>query len=99
MCTTEKLGIEDVFLGVEDKLGALEKVLARRKVDPAEAAYVGDDVNDLLPMGRVGLPIAVADAVAEVRKAARWVTSRRGGDGAAREVCDNLLKSRAPSDR
>lgn len=95
----EKLKVVDVFLGVEDKLEALEKVLARRKVDPAEAAYVGDDVNDLPPMRRVGLAIAVADAVPEVRKAAHWVTSRRGGDAAVREVCDNLLKSRAPSDR
>jgi 3-deoxy-D-manno-octulosonate 8-phosphate phosphatase (KDO 8-P phosphatase) len=94
-----KLRVRDLFLGVEDKLRALEKFLSRRGLAPEQAAYVGDDVNDLPPMRRVGLAIAVADAVPEVRKAAHWVTSRRGGDAAVREVCDFLLKSRVPSDR
>ena len=94
-----KLKITDVFTGVGDKRATLEKFLARRGINPADAAYVGDDVNDLPAMRRVGLPIAVADAVPEVRKASLWVTSRRGGDAAVREVCDFLLKSRAPSDR
>jgi 3-deoxy-D-manno-octulosonate 8-phosphate phosphatase (KDO 8-P phosphatase) len=95
----EKLGIRDLFLGAEDKLDALERFLKSRRIASREAAYVGDDVNDLPPMRRVGLAIAVADAAPEVRKAAHWVTRRRGGDAAVREVCDILLKSRAPSDR
>ena len=90
----EKLKIADIFIGVEDKLKTLEGFLATRKIAPAEAAYVGDDVNDLPPMERVGLPVAVADAVPEVRKAAKWITSRRGGDAAVREVCDAILSVR-----
>jgi YrbI family 3-deoxy-D-manno-octulosonate 8-phosphate phosphatase len=90
----EKLKIADVFVGVEDKLKTLEGFLAARRIAFEEAAYVGDDVNDLPPMGRVGLPVAVADAVAPVRKAAKWVTSRRGGDAAVREVCDAILAAR-----
>jgi len=90
----EKLRIADVFIGVEDKLKTLEGFLAARKIAFEDTAYVGDDVNDLAPMGKVGLPVAVADAVPLVLKAARWVTSRRGGDAAVREVCDAILASR-----
>ena len=90
----EKLKIADIFVGVEDKLKTLEGFLASRKISLAEAAYVGDDVNDLPPMGKVGLPVAVADAVPEVRKAAKWITTRRGGDAAVREVCDAILSAR-----
>jgi len=90
----EKLKIADIFVGVEDKLQTLEGFLAARKIPFSDAAYVGDDVNDLPPMGKVGLPVAVADAVPEVRKAAKWVTSRRGGDAAVREVCDAILSAR-----
>ncbi len=90
----EKIKIADILVGVEDKLKTLEGFLASRKISLAEAAYVGDDVNDLPPMGKVGLPVAVADAVPEVRKAAKWVTTRRGGDAAVREVCDAILSVR-----
>jgi len=90
----EKLKIADIFVGVEDKLKTLEEFLASKKITAAETAYVGDDLNDLPPMGKVGLPVAVADAVPEVRKAAKWVTSRRGGDAAVREVCDAILSVR-----
>jgi YrbI family 3-deoxy-D-manno-octulosonate 8-phosphate phosphatase len=90
----EKLKIADVYIGVEDKLKTMESFLAGRKIGFDEAAYVGDDVNDLPPMKKAALPIAVADAVPEVRKAAKWVTSRKGGDAAVREVCDALLAAR-----
>ena len=90
----EKLRIADVFIGVEDKLKTLEGFLAARKIAFEDTAYVGDDVNDLAPMGKVGVPVAVADAVPLVLKAAKWVTSRRGGDAAVREVCDAILAAR-----
>jgi 3-deoxy-D-manno-octulosonate 8-phosphate phosphatase (KDO 8-P phosphatase) len=90
----EKLKITDVFIGVEDKLKTLEGFLAARKIALEETAYVGDDVNDLPAMLRVGVPVAVADAVPQVRKSAKWVTTRRGGEAAVREVCDALLNSR-----
>lgn len=90
----EKLKIADVFIGVEDKLRTLEGFLAARKIAVEDTVYVGDDVNDLPPMSKVGLPVAVADAVPPVRRAAKWVTSRRGGDAAVREVCDAILAAR-----
>jgi len=90
----EKLKLENVFVGVEDKLATLKQFLASKKVALEDVAYVGDDLNDLEALKAVGLPIAVADAVPQVRKAARWVTTRRGGDAAVREVCDALLAVR-----
>jgi YrbI family 3-deoxy-D-manno-octulosonate 8-phosphate phosphatase len=90
----EKLKVRDVFTGVEDKLAVFEAWLAKRRVAPADAAYMGDDVNDLPPMRRAGLALAPADAVPAVRKAARWVASLPGGRGAVREACEAILAAR-----
>jgi YrbI family 3-deoxy-D-manno-octulosonate 8-phosphate phosphatase len=90
----EKLKIENVFVGVEDKLQTMMDFLNPRNIGLDEVAYVGDDLNDLSALEAVALPIAVSDAVPRVRKAVRWITSRRGGDGAVREVCDLLLAAR-----
>ena len=91
----EKLKIRDVFEGVEDKRRAFDSFLASRGIAPGEAAYVGDDVNDLPALAAAGFPIAVADASPEALRAARLVTGRRGGEGAVREICDALLAARA----
>lgn len=90
-----KLGV-DVRHGVDDKVAALEQWLDARGLDRARVAYVGNDVNDLAAMARVGWPVAVADAHPDVRAAARLVLTRRGGDGAVREICD-LLATRGRS--
>jgi 3-deoxy-D-manno-octulosonate 8-phosphate phosphatase (KDO 8-P phosphatase) len=76
------------------KLEALREVLARREVAWEDVAFVGDDLADLQVMRRVGLPIAVANAVPEIREAAAYVTSARGGHGAVREIADALLRAR-----
>jgi 3-deoxy-D-manno-octulosonate 8-phosphate phosphatase (KDO 8-P phosphatase) len=76
------------------KLEAFADLLLRRGVDWEEAAFVGDDLADLQVMRRVGLPIAVANAVAEVRAIASYVTRATGGHGAVREVAEMLLKAR-----
>lgn len=76
------------------KLDALAGVLARRGLGWDEVAYAGDDLADLQIMRRVGLPIAVANAVPEIRAVAAAVTTIRGGHGAVREIVDALLKAR-----
>jgi YrbI family 3-deoxy-D-manno-octulosonate 8-phosphate phosphatase len=90
----EKLHIEEVHLGVEDKLAVFRDLLARHGVAPGEAAYVGDDLNDLGPLGLAGVAGAPADAVPEVLREADWVSSRPGGHGAVREFCDLVLAAR-----
>ena len=89
-----KLGVECVQ-GLGDAKGeALRGILRDRTLDPATVAYVGNDVNDIECLQQVGVPICVADAWPAVRRAARFVTVRRGGAGAVREVCDLVLAAR-----
>jgi 3-deoxy-D-manno-octulosonate 8-phosphate phosphatase (KDO 8-P phosphatase) len=76
------------------KVPALAEVLARREIDWADVAFVGDDLADLPVLRRVGLPIAVANAVTEVKAVAAYVTCKPGGRGAVREIVETLLKAR-----
>jgi len=77
----------------KDKIEALDEILALAKVSVDECAYIGDDVADIPVMNRVQLAVAVADAVAETKQAAHFVTERKGGHGAVREVTELILKS------
>ena len=87
----EALGIEHVRYGTEDKLPAAQAMLGQLGFTWAQAAAIGDDWPDLPVLSRVGFPAAPANAHAEVRGIARYVTKARGGEGAAREFCDLLL--------
>jgi 3-deoxy-D-manno-octulosonate 8-phosphate phosphatase (KDO 8-P phosphatase) len=82
------LGIAEVHQNVTDKAATLTALCARHGLAPSAVCYVGDDVGDLPAMRLAGLPVAVADAVREVRRAAAYVTRAGGGRGAVREVCD-----------
>jgi 3-deoxy-D-manno-octulosonate 8-phosphate phosphatase (KDO 8-P phosphatase) len=76
------------------KLDALEELLQRRGLPWEDVAYAGDDLADLQVLRRVGLPLAVANAVAEVRAVASYVTRAPGGHGAVREIIEALLRAR-----
>lgn len=89
----EKLQVE-VIHGVDDKATVLRQWATDRGIDLAETAYLGNDVNDLPVMALVGWPVAVADALPEVRAAARVVLTRPGGSGAVRELADRVLAAR-----
>ena len=90
----QELGIEHVLQGVGDKGPALDALLARLGVEAAAVGCVGDDTPDVPMLERAGLAVAVADAHAAAKAAAHWVTTRPGGHGAVREVCDLLLDAR-----
>ncbi len=76
------------------KVPAIQGMIDQLGVTWAEVALLGDDLPDLAALQRVGLPAAVANAVPEVRAVARWIGSRRGGHGAAREFSEALLVAR-----
>lgn len=84
----QRLGIPHVLLGVDDKLEALRDLAAKMRLALNQVAYVGDDLNDLPCLARVGFGAAPADAAPEVIKAVHHVCERRGGEGCVREVCD-----------
>jgi 3-deoxy-D-manno-octulosonate 8-phosphate phosphatase (KDO 8-P phosphatase) len=89
-----ELGIAPVLQGRSDKGAALDELLADLKVDPERVCAIGDDLPDRPVLRRVGLAVAVADACAEVREAAHYVTTAPGGRGAVRETIEWLLKLR-----
>jgi 3-deoxy-D-manno-octulosonate 8-phosphate phosphatase (KDO 8-P phosphatase) len=76
------------------KAAAFGDLLERRGIGWEEVAFVGDDLADLPVLRRVGLPIAVANAVPDVKAVASYVTKAAGGHGAVREVIELLLRAR-----
>ena len=89
-----QLGVTEFHAGFEAKLPKLESIRRKYGLKPEEMAYMGDDWIDLAPMRSVGMPIAVANAVAQVKKEARYITAARGGEGAVREAIEFLLNAR-----
>jgi len=87
------LKLEYVYQGIQDKLTAFEEILREAGLAASEAAFVGDDVIDLPVMRNCGLAIAVANARAEVKAAAHYVTPRAGGEGALRDATEYILKA------
>ncbi|MCY1346892.1 3-deoxy-D-manno-octulosonate 8-phosphate phosphatase KdsC [compost metagenome] len=87
------LGIQHLFQSREDKLEALDELLAELGLERSEVAYLGDDLPDLPAIRRVGLGMAVASADPFVREHAHGVTRARGGEGAAREFCELILRA------
>jgi 3-deoxy-D-manno-octulosonate 8-phosphate phosphatase (KDO 8-P phosphatase) len=88
------LGIEHVYQGRNDKLNAFHELLAETGLEASEVCYAGDDWVDLPVLDRVGLAVTVADADAVIKGRVHWVTSRPGGHGAVREICDLILAAR-----
>ncbi|MGB3748539.1 MAG: HAD-IIIA family hydrolase [Rhodanobacter sp.] len=87
----EELDIAHVYQGQGDKRACLAELLDALQLQPAQVAYVGDDLPDLAPMRVAGLAVAVANAHPWIAEAAHWQTRASGGEGAAREVCDLIL--------
>jgi 3-deoxy-D-manno-octulosonate 8-phosphate phosphatase (KDO 8-P phosphatase) len=91
----EELQVDEVLqVPGPAKLEALSEARSRRGLAWEDVAYVGDDLADLQVMRRVGLPLAVANAVPEIRAVADCVTTAPGGHGAVREIVEALLKAR-----
>jgi len=82
-----------VYQGHTEKIPILQEILADARVAPAEVAYIGDDLTDVVVMRRVGLAVATANARPEVKSVARYITEARGGQGAVREVIELVLKA------
>lgn len=88
-----ELGMNYVRQGALNKIKDYEELLAEARIEESEIAFVGDDVTDISIMRRSGFAVAVADAVAETRHAAHYITHLPGGFGAVREVAEVILKA------
>jgi 3-deoxy-D-manno-octulosonate 8-phosphate phosphatase (KDO 8-P phosphatase) len=89
-----ELGVAHVFLGCDDKVEAFESLLQDLDIPGSLCAYAGDDVPDIPLLRRAGISIAVANAHVEVQDMCDFTTTRAGGHGAVREICDMILGAR-----
>ena len=87
------LKVHYVFQGQADKTIALDEICAKEGITPKEIAYLGDDVIDLPVMRRCGLAMSVANAMEQVKAESHLVTKRKGGQGAAREAIEYILRA------
>ena len=88
------LGVKHVFQGCFDKKSVLDALIVMLDITMQQVAYMGDDFIDLPAMNSAGLAFAPADAHEVVRQQTDWVTSAGGGRGAARQVCDFILRAK-----
>jgi len=89
----ENLGVKELHMGVEDKRALLTQLAAQRGIDLAQTGYMGDDVVDLPVLRACGFSATVADGHGEVLARVDYVATKGGGRGAAREVCDLILRA------
>lgn len=87
------LRVAKTYQGYMDKLRAFNRILRRFKTDPGDICFIGDDLIDLPVLKHVGFAVAVPNAVEDVKNNAHFITSRPGGRGAVREICDMILKA------
>ena len=87
------LKIEHVYQGKQDKLTVFRQIIEKEGITAAEAAFVGDDVIDLPVMRHCGFAVAVKNARPEVKAEAHWVTPHAGGEGAARDAVEYIMKA------
>ncbi len=90
-----ELGVQHIYLGIKDKVACFTELQQQLQVSVEQVAYIGDDVPDLAMIQLVGLGVAVADAVQEVKAVARYVTKAIGGRGAVRELCDLIRQAQS----
>lgn len=89
----KEMKIDKVYQGIHYKIEALTKIKRRFRVTDEEICFVGDDIIDIPVLKRVGLSVCPPNAMEDVKKFAHFITQKKGGRGAVREVCDLLLKA------
>jgi 3-deoxy-D-manno-octulosonate 8-phosphate phosphatase (KDO 8-P phosphatase) len=88
----EGLGIQEIFLGVSDKVEILNAILLKHQVAPDRVLYMGDDIPDLKIMQAVGLPTCPADAVPEIKAISQYISPHEGGRTAVRDIIEKVLR-------
>lgn len=94
----QDMRVAEVFQDISPKTSILDKILKKYKVSLDEICFVGDDLVDLCLMKKVGFPVAVFNAVREIKQTASYICLREGGRGAVREVSELILKAQGKWD-
>ena len=88
----QNLGVEDVYIGVPEKMDVFDQIVDQYDLDEGHILYMGDDIPDYQVMRRVGLPCCPCDAVQEIKQIAQYISPLSGGKGCARDVIEKVLK-------
>lgn len=86
------LGIKDIYLGAHNKIDKLNEYLTKNNIKAEHVLYMGDDIPDYPVMKIVGLPCCPQDAVPEIKLVSKYISHKKGGKGAARDVIEQVLK-------
>lgn len=86
------LGIEDVFLGIEDKISTLKQVISKYTLAVENILYMGDDVPDVAAMKLCGIASCPADAATEIKEISIYVSDKKGGEGCVRDVIEQTMR-------
>ena len=87
----KRLGLTHVYTGAKNKIEILQKICDELKISLENVAHMGDDLNDISIMEKIGTPITVGDAMEEVKRNTVYITQKNGGQGAVREICGLLV--------
>jgi 3-deoxy-D-manno-octulosonate 8-phosphate phosphatase (KDO 8-P phosphatase) len=88
----ENLGLPDVYLRVGDKVPVFENYLQEKNINASQVLYMGDDMPDYEVMKLVGIATCPIDAVDEIKHIAHYISPRKGGETAVRDVIEKVLK-------
>lgn len=86
------LGVQDIFIGVDDKLAVFKKWITEKKLNKESVLFMGDDISDISVMREVGLPTCPLDAVEEVKDICDYISNYPGGRGAVRDVIEKVMR-------
>ncbi|PJR03087.1 KdsC family phosphatase [Avrilella dinanensis] len=88
----KNLGITDIYLGIPHKMDIFKEYINKHNIDSQHILYMGDDIPDYWVMKEVGLPTCPQDAVPEIKTICRYISHKNGGNGAVRDVIEQVLK-------
>jgi 3-deoxy-D-manno-octulosonate 8-phosphate phosphatase (KDO 8-P phosphatase) len=88
----DALRIEDVFLGVSNKIEVLQQYMKKNNLLPEQIVYMGDDIPDFKAMKKVGVPVCPADATEEIKNISVYISDKKGGEGCVRDIIEQVLK-------
>lgn len=90
----QMIDIKELYMGQKNKICALQELMEKYNLNYDEVAYMGDDLPDLCVLKEVSLKCCPYDAVEEVKEKCNFVSSKKGGKGAVRELCDFILEAK-----
>lgn len=88
----EGLGITDIYLGAHTKINQYNELVKKYDLKPENVLYMGDDIPDLPVMEKVGIPCCPNDAVRELQVLSVYISDRKGGEGCARDVIEQVMR-------